>query len=169
MAEQTTHGPATITTDKDARTFAMERTFDAPRETVFSAWSSAEHLNHWWVPGPSWTSVNNVDFREGGRWHYCFRSPEGEESWGLAHYREIVRPERIVYVDTFADADGNRLEGTPEMVISIAFAEAGGKTTVTATTEFASVEDLEATVGMGMVEGMGATWDSLAAYLPKMS
>ena len=55
------------------------------------------------------------------------------------------------------------------MVISIAFAEAGGKTTVTATTEFASVEDLEATVGMGMVEGMGATWDSLAAYLPKMS
>lgn len=169
MAERTTQGAATITTDKDARTLTMERTFDAPRELVFRAWSSAEHLQQWFGPKGWTTPVCNVDFREGGRWHYCFRSPEGEESWGLAHYREIVTPERIVYVDTFADADGNRLEGTPEMVISIAFAEAGGKTTVTATTEFASVEDLEATVGMGMVEGMGETWDRLAEYLPKMS
>ena len=169
MAEQTTQGAATVTTDKDARTLTMERTFDAPRELVFRAWSDAEHLKQWFGPKGWTTPVCNVDFREGGRWHYCFRSPEGEESWGLAHYREIVTPERIVYVDTFADADGNRLEGTPEMVISLSFAESGGKTTVTATTQFASVEDLEATVGMGMVEGMGETWDRLAEYLPKMS
>jgi len=169
MAERTTQGAATVRTDKDARTLTMERTFNAPRELVFRAWSEAEHLNNWWVPGPGWTSVNDVDFREGGRWHYCFRSPEGEESWGLAHYREIVTPERIVYVDTFADAEGNRLEGTPEMVISIDFADAGGKTTVTTTTQFASVEDFDATVGMGMVEGMGETWDRLAEYLPSIS
>jgi uncharacterized protein YndB with AHSA1/START domain len=91
------------------REFVMERTFDAPRKLVFEAFSDCKHLTHWWGP-KDWTlPVCKIDFRPGGVWHYCMRGPEGDESWGKAIYREIVEPERIVYLDTFADEAGNPL------------------------------------------------------------
>ena len=96
------------------REFVVERVFDAPRELVWQAWTEPEHLAHWWGP-QGWTlPVCTVDFRPGGIWHYCMRGPEGEESWGKATYREIVEPERIVYLDAFADEAGNPVEGMPE-------------------------------------------------------
>src|SRR5687768_16632849 len=96
-----------------------ERTFDAPRELVFDVWSDPKHIAQWWGP-KGWTlPVCKMDFRPGGVWHYCMRGPEGEESWGKAVYQEIVKPERIVYIDAFADAQGNAVEGMPEMLITV--------------------------------------------------
>ena len=149
------------------RTLIMERVFDAPRELVFKVWSECKHLAQWWGP-KAWTlPVCEIDFRPGGTWLYCMRGPEGEESWGKAVYREIVMPERIVYVDAFADADGNVVEGMPQMLITVEFTELNGKTKITSRTEFASVAELEATLAMGVVEGATETWDRLEEYLAK--
>src|SRR5690606_11279586 len=124
-----------------------------------------EHLSKWWGP-KGWTlPVCEVDFRPGGVWLYCMRGPDGTEGWGRATYQEIVPPERIVYVDAFADAEGNVLEGMPQMVITVEFVDLGGKTKLIATTEFATVEDLEKTMAMGMAEGFGETLDRLEAHL----
>ena len=149
------------------RTLIMERVFDAPREIVFKVWSECKHLAQWWGP-KGWTlPVCEIDFRPGGTWLYCMRGPAGEESWGKAVYREIVMPERIVYVDAFADADGNVVEGMPQMLITVEFTELNGKTKITSRTEFASVAELEATLAMGVVEGATETWDRLEEYLAK--
>jgi uncharacterized protein YndB with AHSA1/START domain len=149
------------------RVFMMERVFDAPRELVFKAWSEPKHVAQWWGP-KGWTlPVCEMDFRPGGVWLYCMRGPEGEEGWGKAVYREIVEPERIVYVDAFADAEGNAVEGMPETLVTVEFTELNGKTKITSRAEFASVADLEATLAMGMVEGMTDTWDRLEEYLAK--
>ena len=149
------------------RELTVERTFDAPRQLVFNAYSEPKHLQQWWGP-KDWTlPVCEVDFRPGGTWLYCMRGPDGMESWGKAIYREIDVPERIVYVDSFVDAQGNPLEGTPEMVITVEFIEAGGKTKVRSTTQFATVADLEQVVAMQVVEGITETWDRLDEYLAK--
>jgi uncharacterized protein YndB with AHSA1/START domain len=147
------------------REFVVERVFDAPRELVWKAWTEPEHLAQWWGP-KGWTlPVCKMDFRPGGVWHYCMRGPAGEESWGKATYREIVEPERIVYLDTFADETGNPVEGMPEMLITMTFEEHNGKTRLKARTQFASAADLESVLAMGMVEGLTETWDRLEAYL----
>jgi uncharacterized protein YndB with AHSA1/START domain len=153
------------TTESSEREFVMERLFEAPRELVFKAFSACERLSRWWGP-KGWTlPVCQMDFRPGGVWFYCMRGPGGEESCGKAVYREIVEPERIVYTDAFADVEGNVLEGMPEMLITVQFAEHDGKTKLTSRTRFASAADLEATLAMGMVEGLTETWDCLEEYL----
>ena len=84
----------------------VERVFPAPRELVFRVWTECEHLQHWWGP-TGWTLPHcTVDLRPGGKWHYCMQGPDGTEAWGLTLYREIVRPERLVYTDAFSDAEG---------------------------------------------------------------
>jgi uncharacterized protein YndB with AHSA1/START domain len=150
------------------REFVMERIFDAPRELVFKAFSACERVSRWWGP-KGWTlPVCQMDFRPGGVWFYCMRGPAGEDACGKATYREIVEPERIVYTDAFADASGNVLAEMPQMVITLTFTEQDGKTTLTNRVEFASAADKEATLGMGMVEGLTQTLDRLEEYLAQL-
>jgi uncharacterized protein YndB with AHSA1/START domain len=166
--EATAENSVKSSMEKKDREFVMERVFNAPRELVWQAWSQPEHLKHWWGP-KHWTlPVCRVDFRPGGIWHYCMRGPNGEESWGRAVYREIVEPERIVYKDSFSDAEGNTAEGMPEMVITVTFDDMDGKTKVTARALFETAEDLETVLDMGMVEGLTQTWDRLEAYLAEV-
>lgn len=145
--------------------FVMERIFNAPRALVFQAWSEPKHLTQWWGP-TGWTlPVCEVDFRPGGVWLYCMRGPDGMEGWGRATYQEIAAPERIVYLDAFADEHGNVLEEMPEMVITVEFIDMDGKTKLRSIAKFATAEELERTVAMGMEEGAKQTWDRLDAYL----
>jgi len=55
-----------------------------------------------------------IDFRVGGIFHNCMRSPEGMDYWSPGVYREIILLERIVYIDSFADEKGNGVPATPE-------------------------------------------------------
>ncbi|MFW5941962.1 MAG: SRPBCC domain-containing protein [Chloroflexota bacterium] len=155
-----------LTVERDDRVLILTRIFEAPRELVFTTFSDCEHLKHWWGP-EGWTlPVCEMDFRPGGKWHYCMRGPDGEESWGLTVYREIVAPERLVYTDSFSDEEGNTVDSMPSMLITVEFAEHdGNRTKITSRTEFASVEELESVVEMGAVEGMNQTWDRLDDYL----
>lgn len=153
------------TTGVSDRELVMERVFNAPRELVFKAWTEPEHLAHWWGP-KGWTlPVCTVDLRPGGEWHYCMRGPEGEESWGKATYREIVPPERLVYVDAFSDAEGNVNTALPQMVIAVEFFEHEGQTKVVSRSLFTTVEERDTVLAMGAVEGMNETLDRLEAYL----
>ena len=157
-----THGMTTKVDDLD---FIASRVFEAPRDLVFRAFSDCKHLVHWWGPN-GWTlPVCEMDFRTGGTWRYCMQGPDGESSCWESTYREIVRPERIVYTDAFTDGDGNPIEGTPQMVVTVTFIEDGGRTTLTSRASFASAKDLEFAVGFGMVQGLTETWDRLEAYL----
>ena len=118
----------------------VTRLFDAPREIVFRAWTTAEHLSHWWGPKGFTTPYCTVDLRPGGFFRYCMRSPEGTEYWGKGVYREIVEPERLVYVDSFTDREGGTIdpkqygmseEHPNEMLVTVTFAEQDGMTKVT--------------------------------------
>jgi len=154
-----------VETSVEGRVLVMARVFDAPRERVFEAFTAPERVAQWWGP-KGWTlPVCEMEFRPGGAWLYCMRSPDGQESWGKSVYREIVEPERIELTDSFVDESGAAVEGMPVMDAALEFAERDGRTKLTSRTQFASVKDLEAVMDMGVVQGLTETWDRLEEYL----
>jgi uncharacterized protein YndB with AHSA1/START domain len=110
----------------DPGVLRLERTFNAPAQEVFEAWTSAEVLKRWWPAGSDWeTPVAEVDVRVGGRLHLVMRSPRGEEFGGSGEYVEITPPERLVFTWTW---DGHeRHEGT--QLVEVEFREHDDGTT----------------------------------------
>jgi uncharacterized protein YndB with AHSA1/START domain len=158
----------------EGRELILERIFDAPRALVFKAFSEAEHLKRWFGPKGWPLTYCEIDFRPGGVWHFCMKCVDesqeyyGQESWGKAVYHEIVEPERIVYVDSFSDAEGNIVEGMPETLITMTFLEHEGKTKLISRAEYASAEALKTVMDMGMLQGITETWDNLAEHLEEI-
>lgn len=110
------------------RTLVIERVFDAPRELVFEMWTKPEHVTNWWGPHEFTLPFCEMDFRPGGAYRYCMRSPENVDHWVWGEYREIVRPEKIVMTWNRQDAAGKLWSST---IATLTFAEAGGKTAFT--------------------------------------
>lgn len=117
--------------------FVISRRFDAPRDKVWQAWTEVERLKQWWGPKGFTVSHCAVDLRPGGLMHYCLRSPDGHDMWGRFVYREIAKPERLVWVNSFSDEKGGVTRhpmspGWPrEMLTTVSFAEHKGGTLVT--------------------------------------
>jgi len=147
----------TVTTPD--REIVMTRVFDAPRELVFDAHSSCEHLSHWWGPRKYEVTSCEVDFRPGGRWRIVHRGPDGDEIAFFGEYREIVRPERIVWTFGFEGMPG---EPGPE---TMTLEEHDGKTTLTASAVFNTVEERDGVLESGMESGAAETYDRLDEYL----
>jgi uncharacterized protein YndB with AHSA1/START domain len=146
----------------------LTRQFDAPRQKVFEAHTDCKHLKHWWGPRQWPLTYCKIDFRVGGKWHFCMTGPDGMESWGLVTYKEIVAPERIVYQDHFSDKDGNENKEFPSTTVRTEFQEKDGKTIVRTTAKYATPEDLKKVMDMGMVEGTSETLDRLEEYVVVM-
>jgi uncharacterized protein YndB with AHSA1/START domain len=145
----------------------LTRQFDAPRRKVFEAHTDCKHLKNWWGPREWPLTYCEMDFRVGGKWHYCMTGPEGMESWGLMFYKEIIAPELIAYEDHFSDKDGNLNKEFPSTMVRAEFTEKDGKTTVKSTAKYASPEDLQKVIDMGMAEGIRETLDRLEEYLQR--
>ena len=91
----------------EARTLDITRLFDAPPDLVFDAWTTAEHLARWFCPDGFTVPECVCDFREGGRFDICMRSPDGGDHWSRATFTEIRRPERIGFSSRIAVGDGD--------------------------------------------------------------
>ena len=116
----------------------IERIIDAPRELVWKAWTEPKRLMSWWGSKNFTAPVYEIDFRPGGKYHYCMRSPEYQDFWGTGVFREIVPLERIVFTDSFSDEQGNVVPAThygmgsdipSELLVTVTFEELeGGRT-----------------------------------------
>lgn len=87
--------------------FVITRTFTAPRELVYKAFTDPKRMQQWWGPKGFTVFSSTMDLRPGGFYHYGMKAPDGSIMWGRFVYREIVEPERIVFVDSFSDEAGN--------------------------------------------------------------
>ena len=148
--------------------FVVERQFAAPRQLLFQVFTRPEHLKRWWAPQPYTLFVCTIDLRPGGIWHYCMRSPEGQEQCARSMYREIVPPAKLVYTTTFADKHANPTGGMPEHLTTLTFTEEAGKTRVTAHIQFPDAAALKVAVERGMLHGMSMTWDYLVEYVQEL-
>ena len=96
--------------DEDTRTLRIERMFDAPRELVFDAWTQPERLLQWYAPRGCTITLVKLDARPGGRFHWCIHNPSFGDCWCVGVYKEVVRPERIIYTLATADSSGNQID-----------------------------------------------------------
>jgi uncharacterized protein YndB with AHSA1/START domain len=157
--------------------FTITRTFHAPREAVWKAYSDLNALSQWWGPkGFEWID-GTLDFKPGGLFHYGMRAPNGGEMWGKFVYREIVKPERLAFLTSFSDREGNTVrapfaEDWPLEVLNVlTFTEANGSTTVSmrGTPHNATQAEKNRFDAMkpSMNMGFKGTLDQLEEYLAK--
>ena len=103
----------------------IERTFDAPAEDVFDAWTSPEVIRRWFIPAQGWQEPSaEVDLRVGGTVRVVMRDPSGAPVEASGEYTEIDRPNRLAFTWTFDDDPAN------QQLIEIEFTERDGTTTV---------------------------------------
>ena len=148
----------TVSTPSD-REIVMSRVFDAPRELVFEAHSSCEHMSNWWGPRKYEVASCEIDFRPGGKWRVVHRGPDGEEHGFRGEFREIVRPQRIVWTFEYEGMPGHI------SVDTLTLEEHEGKTTVRATSVLDTVEDRDGMLESGMESGAAESYDRLDEYL----
>jgi len=156
--------------------FVISRTFDAPRELVWKAFTDPGHMKEWWGPKGFVIVASKMDLRVGGTYHGAMRDPTGRVMWAKFVYREIAAPERLVWVHSFSDEAGGltRHPMSPtwplELLTTVTFEEApGDKTKLTlrwlpidATEEECKTFDA---AHDGMRGGWGGSFDQLVAYL----
>ena len=108
----------------ESTTLRMERTFRAPAQAVFDAWTSEEVMRRWWHVESDWeTPVAEVDLRIGGSVRVVMRTQDGTEYGGGGQYTEIDPPHRLAFTWIW---DGN----DTRQLIEIDFDETDGVTTV---------------------------------------
>ena len=141
----------------------LERDFDAPRDLVFTAFSTAEHMQHWWGQAGSTLVVCDMDFRPGGAWRFVERDKNGNE-WGFrGQVHEIAPPERIVQTFEFDGMPGHI--STETMVLE----DLHPGTRLTVTSVFASKEDRDGMLQSGMERGAAESYDRLEDYLKTLA
>jgi uncharacterized protein YndB with AHSA1/START domain len=153
---------STMTLPSD-REIVMTRAFDAPRELVFKAYTDPKAIPHWWGPRRYATTVYRMDVRPGGAWRFVSRGADGEEFAFNGVYREIVPPERLVYTFEFEGLPG------PVLLETVAFEEHDGRTMLTDTLLFDTVEDRDGMLESGMESGATESMDRLAELLQTMA
>ena len=160
-----------------AKEFIIARTFNAPRDLVWKAWSEPEAFGQWWGPRGCKLDVAKFEFRPGGLFHYSMKMPDGQTWWGRFVYREISKPERIVFVNSFSDTSGG-IARAPfsatwplEIQNTLTFTEHSGKTTLDLRGGPLNPTDEERAMFEGMFasmqQGFGGTFDQLESYLAK--
>ena len=119
--------------------------------------------------------AQKMDLRPGGIYHYGMRGPDGNAMWGKFVYREIVRPSRIVLVNSFSDEAGGltRHPFAPtwpiQMLTTFLFDAEGDGTRLTIKWLPLDPTDEERATFEGgfdsMTQGWSGTFEQLADYL----
>jgi len=149
-----------VTTPSD-REIAMARTFNAPRELVFKAWTTPDLLKRWLYGPEDWRLMDcEIDLKVGGAIRWVWRHQDGGSMGLRGVYREIIPPDKLVFTEIF---DDNWTGG--ETFVTITFVESGGKTTVTQSILYVSKAARDGALKSGMEEGMAVGYDRLEKLL----
>ena len=90
----------------------ISRTFNAPLEKVWQAWTVPAMFEKWWGPRDFTIPHIEIDFKVGGKYFYCMKAPDGKEYWGTGIYKEIIPRKKILVTDSFADEKGQVVSAT---------------------------------------------------------
>lgn len=162
MATQTDRGGP-----PEGRRFVFTRTFDAPRDLVFKAWTEPERMAAWWGPAGFSNPTCELDVRPGGAIRIDMRAPDGMTFPMKGRFEEVVEPERLVFVSTAMENEAG--EPGLEAHNTVTFTEEGGRTRLVITAVVTKVTP----EAMAALEGMETGWtqslDKLERYLAGQS
>lgn len=160
----------TTTTDQteQQKTITIKRVFNLSAGIVWKAWTETESFKKWWGPQEYTCPACSIDFKLGGKYIACMRSADGKDIWSTGTYKEIIPGSKIVYTDSFADKDGNVVEGSyygmpqmpRELLVTITFEEVAGKTNMTL-----HHAGLPADMAADCIKGWQSSFDKLEANI----
>jgi uncharacterized protein YndB with AHSA1/START domain len=146
---------------EEARSIVIERLIGAPRELVFSAFTTAEHLAHWWGPTGFSVTTSAFEFRPGGVWRFVMHGPDGRDYQNRQVFDVIEPPARIVC----HFGSGDDVEPASHETRITLEAE-GDKTRLTWRLVFVSIAERDRVAREnGAVEGAQQTVGRLADYV----
>jgi uncharacterized protein YndB with AHSA1/START domain len=151
----------TTTIYSEGGDLVFERTFDAPRERVWKAFTDPQIVPRWWGPHGTTTTVTEMDVRPGGKWRYVSSAADRDDVVFYGEYLSVDPPERFEWTFMF-DVEGVGRQGGPE---SHRFEDLGGKTRVISVGHMDSPEAIEGALSTGMAQGAIETWDRLETLL----
>jgi len=161
----------------DERDFVITRLLSAPRELVFDAWTNPEHMARWWGPRITTTPVCEIDLHIGGAYRVTMRMPDGTDYPIIGKYREIVKPEKLVFTMDCSehpaawhdmvkpDRAADDINPVGIMLATITFDSQGDKTMLTVRIRMANATIRDAMLKMGMHGGWSISLDKLEELL----
>jgi uncharacterized protein YndB with AHSA1/START domain len=159
-----TLGKLKMTTPSD-REIRIEREFDAARELVWQAWTRPELVRRWLLGPDGWEMpVCDMDVRVGGSYRWVWRKTSTGAQMAMGGtYREIVQPERLVTTEKFDDP-----WYPGECVVTTAFTERAGRTTVVTTMLLDTQEIRDGVLKSGMERGVERSYERIDEILPTL-
>ena len=148
----------TQTDDLDKRTLTIMRTFGAPRQLVWDAWTQVEHIAQWWGPPGMDVKINKHEFREGGDWEYAMTMPDGREFLSLGTYARIEPPDLL-------ETTANFIPMTKGVIMIAKFTDAGERTEFEFQVIHPTVEYCQQQEAMGFYNGWGSAFHRLDELL----
>ena len=151
--------------DRENNTLTIRREFAAERELVWDCYTKQELLDQWFAPKPFTTKTKSMDFRDGGHWHYAMIDQDGNHYWGYTRYSNIKPLRYYETLDAFCDEAGVINKDLPTALWKVTFSDKGENSLVETIVQYASLNDLETVIKMGMEEGMISTLEKLDELL----
>jgi len=140
------------------RTASIRKTFDAPVQLVWEAWTQPEHIANWWAPGGMKMKIVEHDFRVGGKWKFTMPMQDGSEFISEGEYIEILEFKKIVTSANFRPM-------TEGVELHILFEAAGDKTNFTFNVIHATEEYCKQQEKMGIYNGWGSAFERLDSFV----
>ncbi len=144
--------------DLTNRTLTLERTFNAPIDLVWEAWTQPEHVAKWWAPQGMDLEVIEHDFSVGGKWKYAMPMPDGNQFISEGVYLEIVPQKKIVTTADFKPM-------TEGVELHIQFEKDGDQTKFTFSVIHETEEYCKQQEEMGFYNGWGSAFERLDKML----
>jgi uncharacterized protein YndB with AHSA1/START domain len=155
---------------------SFERIVDVPKDLIWRAWTTPEHLKPWFCPLP-WKTIDcEIDLRPGGIFRTVMLSPEGQKFPNLGCYLEVIKNERLVWTNALAPGFrpmSSSAANTEEVLdfcftAMIALSTHGSGTKYTATVIHGDEASCRKHTAMGFREGWGKALEQLVAYSKSM-
>jgi uncharacterized protein YndB with AHSA1/START domain len=135
-----------VASPADEAVIIMTRTFDAPREVVWTAFTTPKHVAKWYGGHGFGNPVCEMDVRPGGLWRHVMRTPDGSEYKMEFVFVEVAKPERLVWKNA---RDGKPPPGQLNVLNTVTLEEAGAKTEWKLVARFDSLADRDIAVKNG--------------------
>jgi uncharacterized protein YndB with AHSA1/START domain len=152
-----------VTTPSDLE-IEMTREFDAPRRLVFEAMTKPEYVKRWLGCEQNPMVACVIDLRVGGAYRFVLAGPGGIETTLQGTYTEIVRPERLVFVERFSMPGFT----SDEYRVTSSLVENGGRTSLTTTILHSSKENRDGQLSAGIDKGVEPAYERIAELVATM-
>jgi uncharacterized protein YndB with AHSA1/START domain len=142
----------------------LSRSFHAPRDLVFKAWSSADHIKRWFSPATYTVPDAVVEFRPGGAFEVCMRSSDGQDFWSRGTFVELAAPDRLVFAGSVLVGGEKKFS----VRTTVTFTAQGDSTLLSVRQEYEVFDEAFMASISGAPEGWRTTLDKLGMEIERI-